>query len=65
MNRLSGMTGPNSQILVSSVSYGAPNQMLQMNAASFTETRSYNANLQLTELVSGANIHLKYNFSAT
>ncbi len=34
-------------------------------AASFTETRTYNANLQLTELVSGTSVHLKYNYWAT
>jgi RHS repeat-associated protein len=65
MNRIAGMTGPGSQTLVSSVTYGPANQMLQLNASSFTETRTYNANLQLTELVSGANVHFKYNYSAT
>ncbi|MBV9266851.1 MAG: glucosaminidase domain-containing protein [Acidobacteriaceae bacterium] len=65
MYRLNTMTGPNSQTLVSGVSYGPANQMLQLNAAAFTETRSYNANLQMTELVSGANVHFKYNYSAT
>jgi RHS repeat-associated protein len=64
MNRLSGMTGPNNQALVSSVSYGPANNILQLSAASFTETRTYNANLQLTELVSGA-YHYRYNYSST
>jgi hypothetical protein len=64
MNRLSGMTGPNNQTPVNCVSYGPADQILQLNAASFTETRSYNANLQLTELVSGA-YHYKYNYSST
>jgi RHS repeat-associated protein len=39
--------------------------MLQMVANGFTETRTFNANLQLTDLVSGSNVHLKYNYSAT
>jgi RHS repeat-associated protein len=64
MNRLNGMTGPNSQTLVGSVNYGAANQVLQLNAASFTETRTYNANLQLASLVSGA-YQYSYNYSAT
>ncbi len=64
MGRFNTMTGPNNQTLVSSISYGPANQMLQMNASAFTETRSYNANLQLMELVSGA-YHYKYNYSAT
>lgn len=46
MNRLNGMTGPNNQTLVSSVSYGAANQVLQLTASTFTETRTYNANLE-------------------
>jgi YD repeat-containing protein len=54
MNRISGMTGPNNQMLVSSVTYNPANQILQLNAAAFSETRTYNANLQLTELVSGS-----------
>jgi RHS repeat-associated protein len=64
MNRLNGMTGPSNQTLVRSVSYGPANQVLQLNASSFTETRTYNANLQLTSLVSGA-YHYNYNYSAT
>ena len=59
------MSGPNGQTLVNSVSYGYGNEMLQLNAAAFTETRTYNANLQMTELVSGASVHFKYNYSAT
>ena len=35
-----------------------------MNASSFTETRTYNANLQLTSLVSGT-YQYSYNYSAT
>jgi hypothetical protein len=57
MNRLNGMTAPNSQTLVSGITYGPANQVLQLNAASFTEVRSYDANLQLIELTSGANVH--------
>lgn len=64
MNRLNGMTEPNNQTLVSSVSYGAANQLLQLNAASFTEARTYNANLQLTSLASGS-YQYNYNYSAT
>lgn len=63
MNRLNAMTA-NSQTLVSNVSYGPANQMLQLNWIGFTETRTYNSNLQLTELVSGS-YHFKYNYSAT
>ena len=63
--RPSHLSGPNNQTLVNSVSYGYAGEMLQMNAASFTETRTYNANLQLTELISGANLHARYNYSTT
>jgi YD repeat-containing protein len=64
MNRLSALTGPGNQSLVSSVTYNPANQILQLNAGAFSETRTYNANLQLTELVSGS-YHYKYNYSAT
>ena len=64
LGRLNTMTGSNNQSLVSSVSYGPANQLLQLNTSAFTETRSYNSNLQLTELASGA-YHYKYNYSAT
>jgi hypothetical protein len=35
MYRLNTMTGPNNQTLVSGVSYGPANQMLQLSAAAF------------------------------
>jgi hypothetical protein len=54
MNRLSTMTGPGNQSLVSSVTYNPANQIPQLNAAAFSETRTYNAHLQLTELVSSS-----------
>lgn len=44
MKRLNGMTDANNNALVSGVTYNAANQMLQLNAASFTETRVYNVN---------------------
>ncbi len=50
---------------VSSVTYGPANEMQQMVTPTFTETRNYNANLELVELTSGANLHYKYNYSAT
>ncbi len=34
-------------------------------AGPFSETRTYNVNLELTELTSGSNVHYKYNYSAT
>jgi YD repeat-containing protein len=40
MNRIAGMTRPNNQTLVSRVSYNPANQILQLNAAAFTETRT-------------------------
>lgn len=39
--------------------------MLSMTANGFTEARTYNSNLQLTDLISGANVHSKYNYSAS
>ena len=50
---------------VNDVTYGPADEMLSMTANGFTETRTYNANLQLTELVSGASVHRKYISSAT
>ncbi len=50
---------------VDSVTYGSAGEMLQMQAYGFTETHAYNANLQLTELASGANVHYRYNYAAT
>ena len=64
MGRLTNMTDQQVNF-VSSVTYGPADEMLQMVASGFNETRSYNANLQLTELVSGTNIDIKYNYSAT
>jgi YD repeat-containing protein len=64
MNRLAGMTGPNNSHLVTSVTYGAANQVLQLNANTFSQTISYNANLQVTELTAGS-YHYRYNYSST
>ena len=64
MNRLNVMTGPTAR-LVNGVTYGPAGELLQLNANAFTETRTYNANLQLTELVSGTSVHFKYGYSAT
>ncbi len=50
---------------IGGVTYGPADELLQLNASSFTETRSYNANRELTELTSGANVHYRYNYSAT
>ena len=47
------------------MSYGPSNELLQLTANTFTENRTYNANLELTELVSGSNVHYKYNRSST
>jgi hypothetical protein len=49
---------------VSSATYGPANQMLTLTTSAFGETRTYNANLQLTGLVSGGYSFL-YNYSAT
>ncbi len=65
MERLTGMTDSINTTWVSNASYGAANQLLKLNATSFTETRAYNANLELTELTSGANVHYRYNYAAT
>lgn len=65
MGRLSTMTDQNNSTLVSAATYGPANELLQMNTSTFSETRSYNVNLQLTELISGATVHVKYNYSPT
>jgi RHS repeat-associated protein len=64
MNRLGGMTGPNNQTLVSSVTYNAANRITQLNTSTFNETTTYNANMQVTGIVSGA-YHYTYQYSAT
>src|SRR6266567_1143295 len=65
MKRLAGMTDQASTAWVTSTTYGPADEMLQMVANGFAENRTYNANLELTDLVSGSNVHLKYNYSAT
>ena len=64
MDRLNTMTDQNSNILVSGVTYSPANQILSLVTSTFTETSTYNVNLQLKELVTGS-YHFKYNFSAT
>jgi RHS repeat-associated protein len=49
---------------VSAATYGPANQMLTLTTSAFSETRTYNANLQLTGLVSGG-YSFQYNYSAT
>ncbi len=43
----------------------AANRLLQLNASNFSETRAYNANLELKETTSGATVHYRYNYAAT
>jgi RHS repeat-associated protein len=58
LKRLSGMTDFNSATVVSSVSYGTANELLGMNYSGYSESRSYNSLLQLTDLtVSGPTTH--------
>ena len=59
------MTDQGNTAWVNDVTYGPGDEMQTMTASTFTETRTYNANLQLTELISGTNVHLKYNYSAS
>ncbi|MGH9582930.1 MAG: RHS repeat-associated core domain-containing protein, partial [Bryobacteraceae bacterium] len=65
MERLAGMTDQANTALVSSAGYGPSNELLQLTANSFTETRVYNANLELIDLTSGSGVHYKYNYSGT
>ena len=65
LGRLRSMTDQGNTAWVNDVTYGPADEMLSMTANGFTETRTYNANLQLTELVSGASVHRKYIYSAT
>ena len=65
LGRLRSMTDQGNTVWVNDVTYGPADEMLSMTANGFTETRTYNANLQLTELVSGAGVHRKYNYSAS
>jgi RHS repeat-associated protein len=58
LKRLSGMTDFSSATVVSSVSYGPANELLGMNYSGYSESRTYNSLLQLTDLsVSGATTH--------
>jgi RHS repeat-associated protein len=65
MERRSSMVDQASTHWVSGVSYTPAGQIAQLTANTFTETRTYNANLELIELVSGSNVHYKYNYSST
>ncbi len=38
--------------------------MLQMVASTFTETRTYNADVELNELTSGSNVHYRYGYAS-
>ena len=63
MGRLSGLSDGNTN-WVSGVTYGPANEMLQLVASTFTENRTYNADLELTELTSGSNVHYKYSYTS-
>ncbi len=65
MERLQSMTDKANTPWAANTSYGPSNELLSFSANGFSETRSYNANVELTELVSGSNVHYKYNYSAT
>lgn len=58
------MTDSNNNTIVSWTAYNAANQPVQMWTGGFNETRSYNTNLQLTDLISGS-LHYQYNYSST
>jgi RHS repeat-associated protein len=63
MGRLNTMTDQNNNTLVSGVTYSPANQILSLATSSFTETSTYNANLQLATLVSGSYSY-QYNYVA-
>ncbi len=63
MGRLNTMKDQNNTSLVSGTTYNPANQILTV-AGTLSETRTYNVNSQLIELVSGS-FHYKYNYSAT
>lgn len=65
LGRLNQMTDNASTTWVSAATYGPADEMLTMTANGFSETRTYNANLQLTQLTSGTGVQRKYNYSAT
>jgi RHS repeat-associated protein len=64
MGRLAGMADQAGNALVSSASYGPAGEPLQLVANTFTENRTWNASLQMVELVSGSAIHFKYSYPA-
>ena len=64
MGRLNTMTDQSNNSLVSGVTYNAANKLLTLSGTVVAESRTYNVNLQLTELYSGS-YHFKYNYSAT
>jgi hypothetical protein len=65
MGRLSTMTDTTANTsLVSATAYSVANKITSLTASTFSETRAYNANLQLTQLTSGG-YSFNYNYSAT
>ena len=65
MERLQNMTDAANTAWVSGAQYGPSNELLSFTANTFSETRTYNTNVELIELVSGSNVHDKYNYSGT
>jgi YD repeat-containing protein len=69
--RLNGMTDNNSNQIVWGVQYGPANELLQMSASNFSETRTYNARLQVTSIVEQPSafnypyVNTTYTYSAT
>ncbi len=63
MYRLNTMTDQNNNTLVSGVTYSPANQILSLTTSTFTETSTYNTNLQLATLVSGS-YRYTYNYVA-
>ena len=73
MGRPTSMTGPGADIwgnpatvnIVNNVQYGASNEMLQMSYFGATETRQYNARLQMTHLTVPGQLNISYNFASS
>ncbi|MBK9169629.1 MAG: RHS repeat-associated core domain-containing protein [Bryobacterales bacterium] len=51
--------------LVWDTAYGAADQMLTLATPQWTETRQYNARLQLTRIQQGSGFHLEYRYAAS
>ncbi|MBK9169632.1 MAG: hypothetical protein IPM24_19510 [Bryobacterales bacterium] len=51
--------------LVWDTAYGAADQMLTLATPQWTETRQYNARLQLTRIQQGSAFHLEYRYAAS